>query len=100
MSEPFKQAAADEMDDNDVLQILCRAFDEWAQDIWPNGAILECSRPSCYFSERITTEQAASYLAHGWPTHCGRTMRVEQPAPAHSCPPPPQTTAASTKEEK
>jgi hypothetical protein len=65
-----------------MADIQSRAFDEWAQDIWPNGAILACSRPSCYFSERITTEQAASYLAHGWPTHCGRKMRVEQPAPA------------------
>lgn len=50
------------------------------KDVWPNGAILKCSRPSCHFAERITTEQAGGYLKSGWPTHCGRTMSCEAAA--------------------
>ncbi len=49
-----------------------------AADVWPNGALLECH--DCGYSERITSQQAGSYLRHGWPKHCGRTMSCDNAA--------------------
>lgn len=46
-----------------------------ARDVWPKGATLACRE--CKASRRITTEQCAEYLAHGWPKCCGVTMTVD-----------------------
>lgn len=48
-----------------------------AADVWPDGAVLECS--ACQKQQPITTEMAGAYLATGWPKCCGYTMRVEYP---------------------
>lgn len=51
-----------------------------AQDVWPHGAILKCV--VCSHERPITSEQAASCLRTGWPSHCDRTMACEKaPAP-------------------
>jgi hypothetical protein len=43
---------------------------------FPTGAWLKCANPACNRGERVTREQAARYLATGWPTHCGLTMEL------------------------
>jgi hypothetical protein len=50
--------------------------DKIAADAFPNGAWLKCHDPRCDRGERVTTATAAEYLAHGWPQHCGQTMRL------------------------
>ena len=46
-----------------------------ANDVFPNGGKLTCLR--CSHQETFTAAQAASYLAEGWPKHCGVAMRLE-----------------------
>ncbi len=46
-----------------------------AVDVWPAGAVLECTR--CGASQTATVEELAEYLHNGWPKCCGVTMRVE-----------------------
>lgn len=46
-----------------------------AADVWPDGGQLRCGKCECV--KPFTTEDAARYLARGWPMCCGRTMTVE-----------------------
>ncbi len=43
-----------------------------AKDAYPQGGTLRCQ--TCGLEISFTTEDAAKYLAHGWPQHCGKTM--------------------------
>jgi hypothetical protein len=52
------------------------------QDAFPVGAWLRCEHPGCDRGERITSEDAAHYLAHGWPMHHGVTMTLTTEMPA------------------
>ena len=52
-----------------------------AADVWPDGLWLRCANPECDRGEKITTADAAYYLGHGWPKHCGRTMRTNDAPP-------------------
>lgn len=46
-----------------------------AADVWPEGGILSCSRCGRHF--RFSVQDAAHYLAHGWPVCCGHAMLTE-----------------------
>ncbi len=46
-----------------------------AGDVWPHGGRLTCQ--ICGYSRPFTVEEAARYLAQGWPKHCDVTMRSE-----------------------
>ena len=46
-----------------------------ATDVWPKGAFLICKK--CDFSTSASSAECGQYLARGWPTHCGVTMRLE-----------------------
>jgi hypothetical protein len=53
-----------------------------AGDVFPGGARLVCR--DCGQVQQITTNDAAFFLAHGWPKCCGHTMslvNMEPPAP-------------------
>lgn len=45
-----------------------------AQDVFPNGAILQCS--VCGKEIDCSTSDCSYYLGHGWPTCCGYTMTL------------------------
>lgn len=47
-----------------------------ANDVWPHGAVLKCI--VCSHTRHITSQQAASCLRTGWPSHCDRTMACER----------------------
>jgi hypothetical protein len=46
-----------------------------ADDVWPAGALLTCKK--CSYTTHATTLDCGTYLAHGWPKHCGVTMSVD-----------------------
>lgn len=46
-----------------------------AADVWPNGATLCCKK--CDYERHATTLDCGTYLAHGWPKHCGVTMTLD-----------------------
>ena len=46
-----------------------------AADVYPLGGVLTC--PVCGYKQEMSAKDAAHYLAHGWPRHCGRGMHVE-----------------------
>ena len=45
-----------------------------ARDVFPNGVALHCDR--CGRDDFASSAQAATYLSHGWPKHCGETMKI------------------------
>jgi hypothetical protein len=47
-----------------------------AADAFPNGGEVVCSL--CGTRQKFTRDQAADYLRHGWPQHCGTTMTLER----------------------
>jgi hypothetical protein len=47
-----------------------------AADAFPNGGEVVCSL--CGTRQKFTRDQAADYLRHGWPLHCGTTMTLER----------------------
>ena len=49
-----------------------------ANDVWPSGATLYCH--NCDSSESITPEQCGRFLALGWPSCCGKTMKLDPAA--------------------
>lgn len=55
--------------------------DTIAADAMPNGVWLRCVNSDCDRGERVSRAQCAHYLATGWPTHCGYTMRISTPPP-------------------
>lgn len=48
-----------------------------ASSAFPQGVTLSCTHPLCAHQRHATREEAAKFLASGWPKHCDRTMRAE-----------------------
>ncbi len=51
-----------------------------AADVWPNGGRLVCRE--CGTEQIFDVGDAATFLGHGWPRCCGKSMRVEEAQPA------------------
>lgn len=49
-----------------------------AADVYPNGGVLECN--VCHARAPFSVQDAARYLATGWPTHCGQSMKFSNEA--------------------
>jgi hypothetical protein len=46
-----------------------------ARDAMPNGGTLTCER--CGRTRDVSSADCRTYLARGWPTCCGLTMRLD-----------------------
>ena len=62
----------------DIIQRAKNIHSLIAQDVYPNGQDMTC-REGCGYAFHATAEDCASYLAHGWPRHCGREMISKDP---------------------
>ncbi len=58
-----------------MLENINNFHNNIAGDVWPNGAKLTCKE--CGEIVTISTEECATYLAHGWPEHHGSSMLLE-----------------------
>lgn len=64
------------MSERSISEIIARAQGLHAaigKDIVQPGDYHECA--SCGHTQPLTAADAARYLAHGWPRHCGKEMR-------------------------
>ena len=64
----------DEM--NKFLENLRNLHSNIAKDVYPNGGWLHCK--SCDRWEKYSTDNAAYYLAHGWPRCCNHDMTTTE----------------------
>ncbi len=60
---------------SNILGNIRTLHDRIAADVYPNGGTLTCR--VCGHQQPMSTKDAAHYLAHGWPRHCGKEMRTE-----------------------
>lgn len=68
------------MDTQQMLKNLQSLKSNVANDVWPNGATMECK--ICGEQQHLTTAECGRCLfGAGWPKHCGQTMSMvsEQP---------------------
>lgn len=61
------------MDLKELLENVSSLHANIARDAYPDGGILYCL--VCKRELPYTTQDAANYLAHGWPKCCGQGMR-------------------------
>lgn len=58
-----------------MLKAILSLHDKIAADVYPSGGTLTCR--VCDHTQPFTTADAAHYLKHGWPRHCGKEMLTE-----------------------
>jgi len=72
--DPVHESAVADEQDGDFPCGLRDHYMEAAQKVWPKGTVLRCAR--CGRTQKVSVEQAAKFLAGGWPKCHGERMWI------------------------